>query len=137
MAPHKSNFLRPSNLRSPSAREFWRGLSEERFLAPRCKVCEATFFPPRPRCPECVGEDLEWTELSGRGTLHSWTEVHIASPEFETPFLLGLVDLEDGIGRFAAKIMDARAQQLEIGMPVRISYVKPDADFTLYCVRLV
>lgn len=74
--------------------------------------------------------------MSGKGTLYSWTEVNIASPEFDTPFLLGLVDLSQGIGRIAAKIVGAEAHQLRIGMPVKITYADVGKDFSLYCITL-
>ena len=136
MASQKPNFLRPTNANAASARRFWQGLSEEKLLAQKCTPCGTRFFPPRPVCPSCLGNDLDWVELSGRGTLHSWTKVHLASPEFDTPFFLGLVDLEDGIGRITARIPDADPARLIIGMPVRIGYARLADDFTLYSIAL-
>ena len=133
---HKTNFLPPSNRHSPWARPFWDGLSEHKLLGPSCTSCGTAFFPPRPYCPECLGDSLEWRELSGRGTLHSWTKIRVAGPEFDTPFFLGLVDLEDGIGRLAAKIIDVEPERLKIGMPVRVSYVDSDGDLVPYCLVL-
>lgn len=136
MGRSKPGYLRPTNLRSPSAREFWRGLSERKLLSRTCRDCGARFFPPRALCPECLGASLEWAEESGRGTLHSWTEVHLASPDFDTPFLLGLVDLEDGRGRLAAEIVGAEPSDLTIGMPVRIGFRRVADDLTLYSIEL-
>ena len=132
----KTNFLPPTNRHSPWARPFWEGLSENKLLCQTCGSCGAKFFPPRPYCPQCLTDQLDWIELSDQGTLHSWTEVRVAGPEFDTPFFLGLVDLSEGIGRITAKIIDAEAARLKIGMPVRISYVDLAGDFTLYCIAL-
>jgi len=60
----------------------------------------------------------------------------MARPEFDTPYLLGLVDLSDGLGRLAGKIVGAEAKQLKIGMPVKIVYADVDEDFTIYCIAL-
>ena len=60
----------------------------------------------------------------------------MARAEFDTPYLLGLVDLSNGISRIAAKIMDAEADQLELGMPVRIAFTEVDKDFSLYCITI-
>ena len=79
---------------------------------------------------------MEWVEINGEGTLHSWTEVNFAGPEFDTPFLLGIMDLSQGIGRIAAKIVGAEAQQLKIGMPVKIAYVDAHKDLSLYCITV-
>ncbi len=80
-------------------RSFWEGLSQHKLLGQSCPSCDEKFFPPRPYCPECLADQLDWIELDTRGTLHSWTQVRVAGPEFDTPFLLGLVDLSGGIGR--------------------------------------
>lgn len=131
--PAKPNYLRPSNLEAPWGRPFWAGLSEKKLLGQQCTACETKFFPPRPYCPECSSDDLAWVRLSDRGTLHSWTQIRVPGPEFDTPFFLGLLDLEGGLGRIAAKIVDAVPAALEIGMAMRITYVDLDG-FTLYCL---
>jgi len=136
MTNHKPNFLWPTNVDYLSTKGFWEGLRGRQLLARKCHRCGEMFFPPRSHCPQCLGHDLEWVELSGKGTLYSWTEVNIASPEFDTPFLLGLVDLSQGIGRIAAKIVGAEAHQLRIGMPVKITYADVGKDFSLYCITI-
>ncbi|MFZ5631531.1 MAG: Zn-ribbon domain-containing OB-fold protein [Bacillota bacterium] len=89
-------------------------------------------FPPRLCCPKCLGADLGWMELEKRGTLHSWTEVFLAGPEFDTPFLLGLIDLEGGGGRLMARITGVEAGELQIGMPVKIGFFQGDEEFSVY-----
>ena len=131
MSP-KPNFLWPTNLESPSGKEFWKGLREGKFLAPRCKDCRELFFPPRPYCPVCLSANLEWEELSGKGFLYSWTEIYFAFPEFELPFLLGLVELAEGVGRILAKINGVKAEELQIGMPLKLKIATLTENFALY-----
>ncbi len=128
----KPNFLKPTNLESPGAVPFWEGLQAGKFLAPRCGQCGELFFPPRSHCPECLGDSLSWEELSGKGFLYSWTELFFAQPEFDTPFFLGLIDLAEGIGRIAARISAKTAEELHIGMSVRIRISKPVDGLALY-----
>lgn len=80
-------------------RTFWDGLKEGRFLTSRCKDCGHLTFPPKPICPECWKSDLEWVELSGRGSLVSYTEVSAAPQMFahEAPYTLCIVDLDEGV----------------------------------------
>ena len=92
------------------------------------------FFPPRSHCPNCLGNDFEWVELHGESTLHSWTEISVTGPQFDTPLLLGLVDLPQGIGRIVARIVGTEAQQLKIGMPVKVSYADVHESFSLYYI---
>ena len=136
MTREKPNCIRPPNLHYPSTREFWMGLKKRQFLTQKCLACNEVFFPPRSHCPQCLGNDLEWVELSDKGTLHSWTQVYMARSEFDTPYLLGLVDLSDGLGRITGKIIGAEAGQLRIGMPVKFSYTDIDEDFTIYCIAI-
>jgi len=136
MMNNKPNCLRPSTLHYPSAKEFWEGLKRRKLLTKKCIPCNEVFFPPRSHCPQCLGNDLEWVKLSGKGTLHSWTQVYMARPEFDTPYLLGLMDLSDGLGRITGKIVEAEAKQLKIGMPVKIIYADVDEDFTVYCIAI-
>ena len=37
------------------------------------------FAPPRPIDPTTHGDDMEWVELSGRGTLAAFTSVYIGT----------------------------------------------------------
>jgi uncharacterized OB-fold protein len=128
----RPNFLIPTNLESPAAVPFWEGLRAGKFLAPRCGQCGELFFPPRSHCPECLGDVFSWEELSGKGTLYSWTELFFAQPEFDVPFFLALVDLAEGIGRIAARISAASADELRIGMTVRIRAAEPVGGVALY-----
>jgi hypothetical protein len=131
----KPNYLMPTNIESPSVRPFWEGLKAGKFLAQQCRACGEIFFPPRSNCPECLGDEFAWQPLSGRGTLYSWTELFFAQPEFDVPFLLGLVDLEEGIGRIAARISGAAAGELSIGMPLVIRISDPGNGLVLYYVE--
>ncbi len=48
--------------------------------------------------------------------------------EIDTPFLLGLIDLEGGLGRMTARIEGLSAEELSIGMPVRLRLGDPDVS---------
>ena len=80
-------------------RTFWEGLAAGRFLTSRCTDCEHMTFPPKPICPECWEPNVEWVELSGRGTLVSYTEVSAAPQMFakDAPYTLCIVDLDEGV----------------------------------------
>ena len=128
----RPNYLKPTNLDSPGVKKFWEGLREGKFLAPRCVDCGELFFPPRTHCPECLGEDLAWEELSGEGALYSWTELFFVQPEFDAPLLLGLVDLADGAGRILTRISGGTETGLHIGMPVTIRISTHKDGMALY-----
>lgn len=128
----RPNFLWPGNLNSPAGKIFWQELARGKMVALECQECGEVYFPPRPCCPVCLGSNLRGKELSRRGVLHSWTELYFARPEFDTPFLLGLVDLAEGVGRVVARIEEATPGEVYIGMPVVIEIAKVSDTFSLY-----
>jgi uncharacterized OB-fold protein len=66
-----------------------------------CRQCEQRFFPEKSICPNCGSEKhVERVDLANVGTLYSYTVVHVAPPGFVTPYLVGFVDLEDGVRVF-------------------------------------
>ena len=67
-------------------------------MGTRCSRCNLVFCPPRADCPACGGGELEWVELSGRGTLVTFTVIEVAPSAFsgQAPFAVGIVQLDDG-----------------------------------------
>ena len=54
-------------------------------------------YPPTTACPWTGDRDYDWVDVEGRGTVHSYGEVHHAiQPAFRafTPYLVLLVDLD-------------------------------------------
>src|SRR5215471_683291 len=67
------------------------------FRLQRCAACKLFRYPPSTACPWCAELKSEWIPVEGRGTVHSYTEVHHAiQPAFKpfTPYLVLLVDLD-------------------------------------------
>jgi uncharacterized OB-fold protein len=59
---------------------------------------------------------MEPVELARHGELYSWTVVHAAAAAFSTPYVLGYVDLRDGV-RVLGQI-DAGMADLRPGLPL-------------------
>ena len=82
-----------------------------------CGACGALWSLPRGLCPRCGSGRAEPREVSGRATLRAATLVHrTPDPAFEdrVPFLVGLVDLEEG-----PRLMGHLAAEVPIGAPLR------------------
>ncbi len=112
---------------SQTTKEFWEGLNHHKLLAPRCSDCNELFFPPRSHCPKCLSKTKNWVELSGRGTLYSWTEVFMD----ETPYIIGIVELAENIGRMIS-VIKAEPEDLLIGMNLRVGYEDFNDNLTLF-----
>ena len=101
---------------------FLEGLRAGKLEGTRCSKCNVLYFPPRAYCTknDLTDEFMEWEELSGKGTIVSFSEVHIAPVGFEkyAPYIVCVVDLDEG-GRLMAWA-DASLDDLNIGDPVLV-----------------
>lgn len=88
----------PPAQESPDNAEYHAGLAEGRLLLPRCDSCGVVIWYPRHRCPDCGSGEVTWFEVSGRGTVYSFTIVRAGPPPFHTvgPYVLAYVQLEEG-----------------------------------------
>lgn len=91
---------------SEFTRRFWSALAEGRFTTTRCAACAKLAFPPRPFCPHCWRDGIEWVELRGSGTVYSSTVMHAVPAIFahEAPYRVGIVDLDGGL-RIATRLL--------------------------------
>jgi uncharacterized OB-fold protein len=86
-------------------------------LGGRCPGCGAYYFPARSVCSRCLNGDVQRVPLCSSGTLYTYTVIHQSLPQFETPYILGYVDLDDNV-RVAGQLVDVQADALELGMRV-------------------
>ncbi|HUH86306.1 MAG TPA: OB-fold domain-containing protein [Stellaceae bacterium] len=77
--------------------EYFRFCAAHDFRLQACTRCGLLRYPPTTACPWCANPESRWTPVDGRGTAHSYTEVHHAiQPAFRdhVPYLVLLVDLD-------------------------------------------
>lgn len=104
----------------PTTEAFWAACNERRLLVQHCRACGGHQFYPRPFCLACESNDLEWVESAGRGTIYSLTTIRMpVTPELPPPYLLALVDLDEG-PRLLTNIVDAASAS--IGERVALSW---------------
>ncbi len=102
--------------------DFASHLKDGRLMASRCTKCGHESFPPRADCPECLAGEFEWFEISGKGTLHTYTRIEAAPAGFEdlVPFCIGVVDLEE-TGRLLAWFGETIPEpEIAIGMAIQV-----------------
>jgi uncharacterized OB-fold protein len=68
-------------------------------LAGRCRDCAEVTFPYSPRCVAC-GAPAEPIMLSAEGTVFESTTVYSPAPGFTAPYVVGYVDLPEGVRLF-------------------------------------
>ena len=105
----------------------WRRYRERYILlGTKCEVCGNIFFPMRSVCPNCRRDGKPVSlAFSGKGTVHSFTVIRIASEGFETftPYVLGLIQLEEG-PKVTSQIVDCDIEEVYIGMSVEACFRK-------------
>lgn len=77
--------------------EYFRHCAAHDFHLQQCAACGLLRYPPGTACPWCANREFRWTRVEGRGTVHSYGEVHQAiQPAFRphTPYQILLVDLD-------------------------------------------
>lgn len=99
-----------------------------RLAGTRCRECGTHFFPRRQICARCLSAATDTVPLSERGVLYTYTVVHQSTPEFRTPYVLGYVDLPEGV-RVLAPLAEIAADEVRVGMPLllRVEPVRTDA----------
>lgn len=99
--------------------EFWAAADQGVLVRPVCSDCGRNFFTPQVACPRCLSENWSYRPSNGRGSVYSVTVVHKApSPEFEVPYLLAVVDLDEGWSMLANLLDD-----VAIGGPVEVAWI--------------
>lgn len=114
----------PAPIVNADSAPYWQGAREDKLLLQRCRDCGVLRFFPRYLCTACGSEHVEWAEMSGRGTVHSFTIVHRAAfPEFQarTPYVVALIDLEEG-PRMMTNIVGPGALEVAIGDAVTVTF---------------
>ncbi|MWA03271.1 benzoylsuccinyl-CoA thiolase [Actinomadura sp. LD22] len=87
----------------------------------KCRACGKVAFPRKRVCPGCFGESLDDHVLSTTGVLHTFTCTHVGAPHLPSPYLLGFVDVPEGV-RLLSLLTDCDPWEevLRVGMPMEM-----------------
>lgn len=124
---------RPLPVRTPLTAPFWDSADKEELALPWCKRCDQTHFPPSPRCPHCLEDEMQWRPASGKATLISWVVFHRSywdGVENDLPYNVCLVELEEG-PRMLSNLVGEAAEKPAYRMPLRVSFTKRYPDLIL------
>ena len=79
-------------------RDYHKALMKNQLTGLKCRECGAVTCPPQMSCNNCTSYDLEVVELSGNGTIESYTTIYVPPEgrENEAPYIIVLVALAEG-----------------------------------------
>ena len=85
-------------------------------------------------CGNCLTDTLDWTPVSGMGTVYSWTIVRRPqSPAFAAPYVVAEVELDEG-PRLLANIVRIVPEKVHIGLRVEVGF-EDFEDLSLFHFR--
>lgn len=115
---------RPLPLPDRVTAPYWEAAKEGKLIAQYDAVAGRYRWPPLPYLGTGAGFDFEWRELSGKGTIYSYTIIQPpAHPAFEAPYVVALVEVEESSEvRFVTHIRNVDPAKLAIGMPVKVQF---------------
>ncbi len=102
--------------------DFARHLKDGRLMGSKCSACEQLSFPPRADCPACRHGEFEYAEMSGQGTVMTFTRIDAAPAGFEdvVPFSVGVIDLVE-TGRLLAWFGETIPEkEIAVGLEVQV-----------------
>jgi uncharacterized OB-fold protein len=103
-------------------------------VASACTACDAVAWPPAARCHACWAE-VTPRRLATSGTLYAFTTVHTAAPGTEVPYVIGYVDLPDGVRVFTQLRGDASRLRIDGPVTLHGAAGAPDAGFWFEAAR--
>ncbi len=120
---------------------YYAALNEQRLVMQRCAACGRWRWQPAPRCLDCGDPRHEWTALSGRGRIHTWTVVtHPVHPAAvaRVPYVVVEVELAEQPGlRMVSNLVDCDPDAIVVDAPVVLTFIRHPAGQTLPVFRLV
>lgn len=117
---------------------FWDGCKAHELRIQRCAACGLFRFPPQTMCRRCNSVEANWETISGKGTVYSFTVPSQPSPGelpargFDYPFAVVLIELEETDGvRIASNMVGCSIEDIEIGMPVEVTFEQATDEVVL------
>jgi len=108
------------------SRFYWEAAHEQKLMIQRCDDCSTYIHPPMPICATCHSWNVTPQQISGKGTVYSFTVVrHLFHPGFADvmPYTLALVELaEQADLRVLTHIVQCDHEDISINMEVEVVF---------------
>jgi uncharacterized protein len=110
---------------------FWAGAAAGELRVQRCDGCGALRHPPGPMCPSCGAMSGGYVVAAGTGEVYSYVvHHHPPVPGKKLPVVIALVQLPEGV-RMTGELLGVSPDQVRIGLPVRVEFVRIDDSLAL------
>jgi uncharacterized protein len=110
---------------TPDTQPYWDAARNHQLALQECMRCRRFYFYPRDYCPLCLGAEVQWRAVSGRGSLYTYVIVHDPPPTVgrDGPYVIAIVQLAEG-PRMMANIVGVEADPalIELDMPLEVVF---------------
>jgi uncharacterized OB-fold protein len=123
----------PSRIGAPH----WEAAREGRLAIQHCTDCGQWVHYPSVLCDKCLSTNLQWDDVSGLGTVESYSTVYRGfAPEFadDLPYTVALVHLDEG-PNLLTWLVEVEPDAAEIGMRVEVVFEKISDEISLHRFR--
>ena len=116
-------------------RPFWEAANDGRLAIQCCQACGYYNHPPKPLCDRCQSGDLAFEDVSGNGTVWSFTVMHqksIAGFQDSVPYITALVELDEQEHLLlVSNLPGVDPSGVKIGMRVAVSFQRLSDEVAL------
>jgi uncharacterized OB-fold protein len=100
----------------------------------KCSSCGRFQSPPAYFCVSCKSDELEWTQIPGKGTLHTYSTVYVplASLENEAPYTVAIVEFLEGL-KLTGRLVNLISEDLAIGTQVEVVGIRDGVYYFGIC----
>ena len=127
--------LPPLPVPTPESAGYWQAAREGRLAIQRCAACKRWFHPPEVICTKCGGENLSFENVSGRGSVYSYSTMYdkrVRGFEHRVPYTSVWVELaEQPLLIVVGNLVDAMPEDIRIGLAVEVFFEKLTDSVTL------
>ena len=117
---------RPKPQTTEISQGFWDGVERGELVVQHCCACGTLRHYPQPMCPSCGSAESDWKQVSGRGSIYSFTVSHRAfHPAWKdhVPYVIATIELDEGV-RMICDLLDADPAQVAIGQQVELFFAE-------------
>ncbi|HXG21472.1 MAG TPA: Zn-ribbon domain-containing OB-fold protein [Methylomirabilota bacterium] len=118
---------------------YWQAARRHEFVAQKCRSCGYIHLPPGPACTNCLSDEQEWVQLSGKGAINSYGIYHqLWHPGFkdDIPYNVALIELAEG-PQIISQVVGCKNEELRCGAAVEVTFDDVTPEVTLPKFRLV
>ena len=106
---------------------FWDACNEGRLVVQNCTSCDKMQHPPAQNCQFCKsGSNMEWREVSGRGTIYSYAvmfDCPVIELAVDQPFNIAVVQLEEDPGiNMLSHLPGTPVDEIPVGAKAQVEF---------------